>query len=94
MTEFLVEAYLSRIATAGHAPPSQAVSQAAKAVTREGTPVRFLRTIFVPAEEICFYLYEAASVEAVREAAGRAGLEFERVTEAVSDGDRESNSKE
>jgi hypothetical protein len=94
MTEFLVEAYMSRVATAGHPARVQDVSQAAEQLTREGMPVRFLRTIFVPAEEICFYLYQASSVEAVREAAGRAGLEFERVTEAFTGGEREHNNEE
>jgi pyrrolidone-carboxylate peptidase len=94
MTEFLVEAYRSRAAMANHPPRAGDVSRAAEELTREGTPVRFLRTIFVPAEEICFYLYQANSVEAVREAAGRAGLTFERVTEAFTDGDREQDNEE
>lgn len=94
MSEFLVEAYASRVATASDPPPVHDVSRAAEELTREGTPVRFLRTIFVPAEETCFYLYEASSVEAVMQAAGRAGLAFERVTEAFIDGDREHNNKE
>jgi hypothetical protein len=94
MAEFLVEAYVSRVATAGGSPPVHDVSQAAEQLTREGEPVRFLHTIFVPDEETCFYLYQAGSVEAVREAAGRAGLKFERVTEAFTDGDREHNNEE
>ena len=94
MAEFLVEAYASRVATEGDPPPVHDVSRAAEELTREGTPVRFLRTIFVPAEETCFYLYQASSVKAVVEAAGRAGLKFERVTEAFSDGDPERNDKE
>ena len=58
----------------------------ARALAREGQQVRFLRSIFVPEEETCFYLYEASSAEAVRAAAARAGLRFHRVTEAVSNG--------
>jgi hypothetical protein len=41
---------------------------------REGTPVRFLRSIFVPEDDTCFLLYEAPSARSVRQAAGRAGL--------------------
>jgi hypothetical protein len=41
---------------------------------REGTPVRFLRSIFVPENDTCFLLYEAPTARSVREAAGRAGL--------------------
>ncbi len=50
---------------------------------REGTPVRFLRTIFVPEDETCFLLYEGPSVEAVREATRRAAIPTEHIVEAV-----------
>jgi len=50
---------------------------------REGIPVRFVRSVFVPEDETCFYLYEAASVDAVREAARRAALSVEGVAESV-----------
>jgi hypothetical protein len=53
-------------------------------MTREGTDVRFLRSIFVPEDETCFYLFEATSADTVREAAARAGLAFGRVAEAVA----------
>ncbi len=39
--------------------------------------------IFLPEEETCFHLYEAASVGDVREAATRAGIGCERVADAV-----------
>jgi hypothetical protein len=51
---------------------------------REGVPVRFLRSIYVPEEDTCFCLYEAPSVDAVRQAAGRAHLDFERVAQAIT----------
>jgi hypothetical protein len=38
--------------------------------------------IFVPEDETCFFLYEAASADAVREVVHRAALSFERVSEA------------
>ena len=41
-------------------------------------PVRYVRAIFVPEDETCFFLYEAGSVDAVRKAARRAGLGCER----------------
>jgi len=55
-------------------------------MSREGTPVSYLRSIFAPEDETCFYLYEAGSAEIVREAARRAALPSERVTEVVSKG--------
>jgi Nickel responsive protein SCO4226-like len=88
MSEYLVEAYVSRVA-AGAAPGFEDLSLAADELTREGKQVRFLRSIFVPEDETCFYLYQAPSIDAVREAAARAGLDYERVTEAVSNGFRQ-----
>jgi hypothetical protein len=83
--EFLVEVYLSRASANEAVPGPEDVSRGAGQLTREGKPVRLAHSIFVPEEEVCFYLFEAASVEAVREAATRAGLRFERVQEVILD---------
>ena len=56
---------------------------ACEALTREGTHVRFLRSIFVPEDEACFHLYEAASADAVREAAMQAGLDYALVPDTA-----------
>ena len=40
----------------------------------EGVAVRLMRTIFVPEDEACFYLFEAPSAFAVQETAARAAL--------------------
>lgn len=85
MATFLVELYRARDDAAAVRRGAHAARLAAEQLTREGTPVRFLRWLFVPEDETCFHMYEAASVEAVREAARRAALPFERVTEAVAD---------
>jgi Protein of unknown function (DUF4242) len=52
-------------------------------LSREGTAVRYLRLIYVPADETCFYIVEGASLEVIEELARRAGLIFDRITEAV-----------
>ncbi len=84
MAEFLVELYVSR------SDPEEAVRRtgrvrvAAEELTREGTTVRCVRSIFVPEDETCFVLCEAASAAAVHETARRAALTFERVAEAVA----------
>jgi len=85
VAEFLVELYFSRTDGAAVERGAERARLAAEELTREGTPVHYLRSLFVPEDETCFFLYEAASADAVREAAGRAGLRFERVTEAVED---------
>jgi Protein of unknown function (DUF4242) len=59
----------------------------------EGIPVRFVRSVFVPEDEACFYLYEAPSAEVVRQAAWRAALPFARFTE-TSESSTERNGDE
>lgn len=84
MAEFLVECYVTRTDKARLADGSDGARRAAEELTREGADVRFLRSIFVPEDETCFYLFEATSADTVREAAARAGLAFGRVAEAVA----------
>jgi hypothetical protein len=48
--------------------------ETARKMRAEGIPVRFLRTVFVPEDDACFFLYEGPTTDAVREAAARAGL--------------------
>lgn len=55
----------------------------AERLSAEGTSVRFLRSIFVPEADSCFFLYEGASAEAVGEAGRRAALTVERVAPVV-----------
>ena len=57
--------------------------EAARELTRHGTPVRFVRSIFVPEDEICFFVFDAISADAVEATCARAALRFERVVEAV-----------
>jgi Nickel responsive protein SCO4226-like len=56
---------------------------AADALARTGTRVRYVRSVFVPADETWFLLYDAPSVAAVEEAADRAELRLERIVEAL-----------
>ncbi len=85
MAEFLVESYVTQRDSATFDREAERCRVAAEEMTREGTPVRFLRSIFIPEDETCFYLYEAASAELVRELARRAQLPFDRVAEALAD---------
>ena len=85
MTEFLVEQYLARTNASAVERHGERARRAAEELARDGTRIHYLRSIFVPEDETCFYLYEAVSADAVRDAAVRAGLSFERVVEAVGD---------
>jgi hypothetical protein len=83
MAEYLVELYVAREDSAAVENGARRARAAADELTEEGAPVRYLRAIFVPEDETCFFLYEALSAEAVRAAARRAGLVSGRVTEAL-----------
>lgn len=52
-------------------------------MTRQGTPVRYLRSTFVPGENKCYCLFEGPSEQAVKDANDRAQLPYERIVEAV-----------
>jgi len=85
MPEFVAERYLSA-ADAGPDPQrAGAAREAAEQLTREGTPVRHVRSIFIPEDETCIHVYWADSIGAVRAAAARASLRFDRISAAISD---------
>jgi Protein of unknown function (DUF4242) len=84
VAEYLLETYVSRTGAEGVSACAERARRAAKRLTGQGTPVRFVRTVFVPEDETCFYLYEAASEEVVREAARSADLRIERIVEAIT----------
>jgi hypothetical protein len=83
--EFLVELYVPRDDSTAAARGAARARLAGEALTLEGTPIRYLRSIYVPEDETCFYLYEATSVADVRAAARRAGLPTDHICEAVED---------
>jgi uncharacterized protein DUF4242 len=83
MTEYLLELYVARADADVVERGAERVRRAAEEHTREGTPIRYLRSIFVPEDETCFLIFEAASADAVREVARRASLSFEHVATAI-----------
>jgi hypothetical protein len=84
VSEFLVEVYVSRATTAFESSQPENLSRAAEQLSREGRPVRFVRSFFVPEEETCFYLFESQTSEAVREAVIRAGVPCDHLVEAAA----------
>ena len=48
-----------------------------------GAGIRYVRTTFLPEDEVVLHLFEAPSMEALDEAGQRAALPFERIVEAV-----------
>lgn len=81
MKRFLVEAYTP--ATFKIAEVEERARRAADHLTEAGTDVQYLRAIFVPADEICLYLVDAASVEIANDLILRAGVSPDRIVEAA-----------
>ena len=88
MTEFLAELYVPRTTARAVGHARDRADRATAELTAEGTPVRLLRAIFVPTDETCLFLFEAASIDAVRETARRAALSFEHIAEAAAEASR------
>jgi hypothetical protein len=83
---YLVETYLARGDAGGRRARERRSCSAAEELTREGTRVGFERTIHVPEDEICFFVFDAPSGREAALVAQRAGLEPFRVVEAISSG--------
>jgi hypothetical protein len=84
MPEFLIEIYVARADGAAVEHQARSARRAALELTREGKPVQYLRSIFVPEDETCFFLYEASTADDVEEAGRRASLAFDRVALAIA----------
>jgi len=84
MPEFLLELYVSRGDGDAVERKARSARVAALELTREGRSVQYVRSIFVPEDETCFFLYEAETAGDVEEAARRASLEFDHGALAVA----------
>jgi hypothetical protein len=83
---YLVETYLARGQAGERAAREARARTAAEELTQERTRVRFDRSIHVPEDEICFFVFDAPSGRDVALVAQRAELDPIRVVEAVSSG--------
>jgi hypothetical protein len=81
---YLVETYLTRGQAAGRAALEQRARNAAEELTQEGTRVHLERSIYVPEDEICFFVFDALVAQGAVLAAQRAGLDPVRVVEAIA----------
>jgi hypothetical protein len=62
---------------------AERVRRSAAELTSDEKPVDYAGSLFVPGDDVVFYLFESVSADAVREACERAGIPFERVVESV-----------
>lgn len=83
LRSYLAQSYLPRIRRSELREAASRARRAAEALAAEGTPIRHLRTTFVPQDEMCLHLFEAASARVVEEAMQRAALAADRIVETV-----------
>ena len=83
MPRYLVESYIPRSRAREAREAGRDARTAAEELVREGTPIRYVRTTFLPDDETCFHIFEAASEEAVGEACQRAGIRRGRIVPAI-----------
>ena len=81
----MVELYMSREDAGAVERATLLTRRAADRMTRQGKPVRYLRSIYAREDETCFLLYAAETADAVREAAAATGWPFEQVAEVVEE---------
>ena len=89
MPSYLVETYIARSQAGERAARERRARSAAEELTQGSTSVRFERSIYVPEDEICFFVFDAPSGREAALVAQRAGLDPIRVVEAVSSGKEE-----
>ena len=89
MPSYLVETYLARGRAGERAARERRVRSAAEELTQGSTRVRFERSIYVPEDEICFFVFDAPSGREAALLAQRSCLEPIRVVEAISSGKEE-----
>ena len=89
MPSYLVETYLARGHAGERAARERRACSAADELTQGTTRIRFERSIYVPEDEICFFVFDAPSDREAALAAQRAGLDPLRVVEAVWSGKEE-----
>ena len=83
MTHYMVERHLPQITPDELAAAAMRAKVTTMEMTNEGTPIRYLRSIFVPGEDKCLCLFEGPNAESVEQANRRANIPFERVTETI-----------
>ena len=83
MAVYMVERDLQGITMPQLAGAQQAAITTARRFTADGTPVRYIRSTFVPGEARCMCLFDASSADDVKKVNEAAQLPFTRIVEAL-----------
>ena len=85
MPIYLAESYLPRARQQAFRQLLRDARRAAASISQDGTPVRHIRSTYLPEDELCLHVFEAESKEAVLAVTSRADVTFDRVVEALED---------
>jgi len=83
MPIYLVDRSLPGISMDQLAAAQKAAIETSQRFTKEGKPVRYVRTLFVPREAHCMCVFEAANSAVVKEVNEAANLPFKSIVEAI-----------
>ncbi len=83
MSVFMVERSLKGISMEQLDAAQQRAISTAKEMTAEGTPVRYIRSTFVPESGQCMCLFDAADGEQVKALNQKANIPFDKVVPAL-----------
>ncbi|MFI7061017.1 nickel-binding protein [Kribbella sp. NPDC050124] len=83
MNTYIVERHLPGVAAGDLTAAAVRARDAADQLTREGMPVRYLSSVYVPSDGSCHCLFEAASETAVRQVNELAAIPVHRIAVAT-----------
>jgi uncharacterized protein DUF4242 len=81
MPEYLVEWYVPRMRT--REIRLEELRESAALMARDGVPVRYVRSIFIPEDELWLCFVHGPNAEAVRSVLERAHVRIDRIVEAM-----------
>ena len=83
-SRYLVEWYQPALTEALLKRTARRIDRSTAELSKEGTAVDLLLTLFMPDDEVAFCLFAAGSLARVEQACRRAAVPFERITTAIT----------
>jgi hypothetical protein len=83
--QFLVEVFVPRSRALELAVAKERVRAVTANLSRGHGDIRYVRAIYVPEDETCFYVFDASSADLVAQVSGLAGLPEGRIVETLPD---------
>lgn len=94
MRDYVVEQYAAHLSEEDFADLTASLRRATGVLASGGAEVAYVGGLFMPEDEVCFHVFRGASARVVRDASTKAGLAFQRVLEAFSEGIAKGGEKE